>query len=243
MNRTEKIKDKLSNIAALVGGIWLMLAIPLHVVLLLWLVRLRFKNWLTILTILVIWWTITLVAFGISKALTKRKNAEKAAQEKEYRDKYITPVPVNDYMLGVLPFEKDSCTNTVKLRIDEFKLFDGKDSVELTAEVTEDKLDMTVEALRYIYSCQEKLMMEVYEYTVECMDNYGEVDADGKPCGMEFAKKNMAFFGVDIMVAEDGLLINLAGSLNGDGDDMLGGHWIIMDVDYPSKKTDCYLEG
>ncbi len=113
---------------------------------------------------------VIVVALSISVKRDEKK-------EKEYKDKYVEEVVINDKVFGEMKFQKDNNLNT--LRCDDFKQTFGTYHLEIKIEdYDENEQELYFRSLECLYNRQEEIIETLFEGFVEAYSNSKEVTHD-----------------------------------------------------------------
>ncbi len=243
------IKKRWVDIFYSAAAIWCVLGVVLHIVMVRFLMRTG--NLLSALAVLAAWWAITLITEKIRRSIKNRIREKEKAELLEYREKFITEIPVEDERFGRIVFEHDRRNNTVG--VEEYRLekpFGRHEDLLLTVEVSGDDVSPVTAALVYLYRNSRDLLEMLYRYTLECCENYDERDRDGKLYDSDYVRRSLTLYGITITDDADSVYASLDASICGDdGNDLLGCHGITLDVqltrgnDPHRKRIDCGLVG
>lgn len=242
-------RRKLSDLYFAIAAIWCILGFVLHIVMLR--VLIRTGNWSAFLAVLAIWWIITVVVEWIRRFAAKKRKAKEEAQLREYREKYITELTMENERFGRVVLEHDANRHIVGA--EEYvmeKPFGRHEELRLTAEVEGDDPAPIISALSYLYRNSRDILEMIYRYTLECCENYEEQNSEGKPYDIEYIRGNLTLYGVTITDGSDCIYASLDASISGDnGEELLGCHGITLDIELTKdseprrKRITCGLVG
>lgn len=242
-------RRKLTDIYFAIAAIWCVLGFVLHIVMIRVLVRTG--NLSAVLAVLASWWVITIVVERIRRLQESKRKRKEEAQLREYREKYVTELTMENEHFGRVALEHDENKHTVGA--EEYRMekpFGRHEDLLLTAEIEGDDPAPILSALCYLYRNSSDILEMVYKYTLECCENYEERDSQGNPYGIEYVRSNLELYGVTITDGRDCICASLDASISGDdGKELLGCHGITFDIELTKgteprrKRITCGLVG
>lgn len=181
--------------------------------------------------------------------LNNRLAEQRKRTEREYREKYITNVEIENERFGKLTFDKDSNKNTLRIAYGSALCipFGKYDQVEIDIDVDENIINKAFEGLAYVYDNQEKILRDFYNYIKEICDEWNESDSNGNPIDIKYAEKyfSLHYIYVHSSINQE-ILVSLSGVLLDDFDsycELLGYHLIEAEINCNTKEVSYGLEG
>lgn len=186
------------------------------------------------------WLTVTIVVFVIYDRISTKRKQKK---DKEYNEKYVTLVELEDDLLGKMKFSCDSNTKqlqSIELRLPPFGAA-APETLDII-DIAEEKRERCVKAVRAVYAHKDEILDLICAELSETAAEYGETDENGNEYTPETLRE--ALYVIDIMVCEtfDGFTVSLDCSVTR-GSLELGGHGFIANVNFDKKTIDYELAG
>ncbi len=238
---------KLKDIYWILAAIWYIAGAVLNISVFL---RAILRGKWKLLIVLAIWWAITLVVRAIRHSIEKRIKAAEEKKLQEYKEKYVTKIEVSDERFGKIVFEYDSNKDMTEAQDTELEKPLGRHNLTLNAELSGKETDAAVKTLGYIYDNKDKILKEIYKYTVEACKNYDERDKDGNMYTLSYVRQNMYVSYIYLYGDENESFVHLAGGISGDdGESLLGCHSVTADIKLNLNESEynadisCGLEG
>ncbi|MCI9067922.1 MAG: hypothetical protein HFI65_04485 [Lachnospiraceae bacterium] len=123
--------------------------------------------------------------------------------------------------------------------------FGKHEDVEIELDVTEEKIAAAVRCLAEIYDGQESYLTKFYEGILSFCEEWEETDSEGNAVTMELVEKNGSLFRVLVQEGGEGnMVISFSGMMFDDeGEELLGCHSVIMEIDCATGEIGYDLEG
>lgn len=202
------------------------------------------------LVLLVLWWIITVSVNLIRNAIEKGQKRKANERAEEYKNKYITEMPVESELFGRVVFEHDSNQDIVGADDYEIEKPFGRHKLTLIADISGRDPMPAAKALEYVYAHSEELLREAYEYTLTACENYDERDKNGELYDLAYVSEKLDLFYIFVDDYNDSVFVKIIGTICGeDGEDLLGCHSVTEFISFRKgenltlDKTDCFLEG
>ena len=187
----------------------------------------------TALILIILWWVITITVCEITLRHDEKKRRQR---EKEYREKYISDLIIEDATYGKMHFEKDSfrnCVELVEMNLPKFR----NDTIDelIINDYDENKKDIYFRGLDYLYSNAEKISDELCDMVKEC---YESEDIN---VSVEDIKNQISISYIDISLNDkDECIIELCGYINNDISDHIAEHGITAYINCTAGKFEYY---
>lgn len=187
-----------------------------------------------------IWWALSIGTFAVYDKITTAKSEKK---RREYEEKYVSEVELEDEFLGKMKFSYDR--NTDEMRSLEIHLppfgADRPDTLYILDYKDENK-ERIFKALRDVYAHKDEILDIVCPELLETASEYEETDENGGEYTPETMRAVMYACIITVHEAWDGFTVSLEcyvtrGTLE------LGGHGFVADVNFDKKTIDFDMPG
>lgn len=186
------------------------------------------------------------VSFFVVDFLCKLDDKKIARRKKEYREKYISDVELEDEKYGKMIFEKDSNNETMELKDVNLPVFGNhiiEDFIINDCDYyNENMKNLIFRNLDEIYNNSEKILNGLYDEIKDIYDDEDIRDSDGHLMSIDYIKEKLILDYINIYLSEDNCIIELLGSMNNDIDDHIAEHGITASIDIQNNKYD-YFSG
>lgn len=155
-------------------------------------------------------------------------------------------VTIDDKTFGKCVFEKDADINSFRLIDCTSDLsFGSYESPEINIEIEENKITQALAGLAHVYDNHEKFITKFHIGVKEFCDEWEETDSNGQPVTLELVKKNADIYSISVDESYQGILtVSLRGGIVDDtGNDRLGCHTVIAEINCETDEVEYDLEG
>lgn len=148
-------------------------------------------------------------------------------KEKEYRNKYVTEVIINDKVFGEMKFEKDSNKNELSCK--NFKVLFGQYNPTVhIQDYDENNNELYFRSLEYIYGKQQEIIETLFEGFLEAYSNSKEVTPDT-------LRENFAIEKITICKCDEYFLEGAYFIKDAEAFEIDAGEWVIAVCGNPNK--------
>lgn len=163
------------------------------------------------------WWGLMIGVSKIWKMVERKK-------ERQYKEKYITEVIIEDEFFERIVFENDRLKDKLHATEKNFPPFGAKALEELYIEgYTENDREKIFRALRGIYEHKDEILSQLYDEVLEAAEGYEEVDENNEPYTLEKIRERVYIWRTRVYNSEDSLYVVMEYRLT-EGELELGGH-------------------
>ncbi|MBQ4523255.1 MAG: hypothetical protein IJA10_09930 [Lachnospiraceae bacterium] len=180
-----------------------------------------------------------------SKEMKELERKRKLEKTKEYREKYVSEIPVNHSFFGSCVFEKDRNKEAVTLVEGIKETNYGPYMVDVEMEVQEDAISLALAELEKVYRNCDDILNQIYEAAKEQCNDWDEEDADGNPIDLEYIKKYYSLSFISVYDNTNGSIsIILDGSVGDEnGGELLGYHSFVANINCKTNQISYGLWG
>lgn len=187
----------------------------------------------TALILIILWWVITITVCEITFRHDEKKRRQR---EKEYREKYISDLIIENKTYGKMHFEKDSfkdCIELVEINLPDF----GKNKIDSFKiySYDENKKDIYFRSLDYLYSNAQKIFDELCDMVKE---RYEDEDIS---VSIEDIKKQLYVDYIKMHINDENECIaEFLGGMNNDISDHIAEHGITACINCTAGEFEYY---
>ncbi|MDE5946063.1 MAG: hypothetical protein K2G63_01960 [Oscillospiraceae bacterium] len=186
------------------------------------------------------------VSFFVADFLCKLDDKKIAKRKREYREKYISDIELEDEKYGKMIFEKDSNTETMELKDVNLPSFGNhiiKNFVINDCDCCNENMkNLIFRNLDEVYNNSEKILEDLHNEIKDIYDDEDIRDSDGNLMSMDYIKEKLILDYINVYLSEDSCIIELLGSMDNDIDDHIAEHGITASIDIQNNKYD-YFSG
>lgn len=186
------------------------------------------------------------VSFFVADFLCKLDDKKIAKRKKEYREKYISDVELEDKKYGKMIFEKDSNTEKMELKDVNLPSFSNhiiKDFIINNCYCfNENMKNLIFRNLDEVYNNSEKILDSLYNEIKDIYDDEDIRDSNGNLMSIDYIKEKLILDYISVHLNENNCIIELLGGMDNDIDDHIAEHGITASIDIQNNKYD-YFSG
>jgi len=238
----------LSNLYWTAAVVWYILGIILHLSGLPYMITHREP---ALLVLLGLWWAVTLIVRKIRHTIEKKRREKEARELQEYRDRFITEIPVEDSIFGKAVFEYDSSKNKIGTSDYPLEKPFGRHELSLDCELSGSDPEPAVRAIRWVFEHSGEILEELYAEMLEYCISYDERNKNGELYDMEYVRENLNIYSLCVYGDADDISFRICSDIYGDDrSGLIGGHAVVAFADLKPEadgtltgKIDFMLEG
>ncbi len=190
-------------------------------------------NVVTAIILIISWWAITITIYQIT---FRRDEKKRKQREKEYREKYISDLIIEDKTYGRMNFELDSFEERIELieiNLPEF----GNDTIDefIIYEYHESKKDIYFRSLDYIYENSQKILEGLCEMAKDVYDS------EDITINIEDIRNQLSVSWIEISLNDkDECIVEMHGGVNNDICDHIAEHGVTACINCTAEEFDYY---